>query len=182
MGREAAPSVARARRRADYQPHGMLQGASAARFFGRDGKPTPPPSTGWCAAPSVHRLVVRLPGLPSKGVQRAQIRLPGLVTRAPLAAHHITNLRPATPSFATAARLSTPSPRHSHTNTMDLRPPRLYKWYKPIDEREKALDMPDLTEEQRAAMDLARPPAPSLPGAPEGEPGRGARRRAGRRG
>ena len=52
---------------------------------------------------------------------------------------------------------------------MDLRPPRLYKWYKPIDEREKALDMPDLTEEQRAAMDLARPPAPSLPGA-EGEP------------
>ena len=54
---------------------------------------------------------------------------------------------------------------------MDLRPPRLYKWYKPIDEREKALDMPDLTEEQRAAMDLARPPAPSLPGAPEGEPG-----------
>ena len=55
--------------------------------------------------------------------------------------------------------------------TMDLRPPRLYKWYKPIDEREKALDQPDLTEEQRAAMDLARPPAPSLPGAPEGEPG-----------
>ena len=54
---------------------------------------------------------------------------------------------------------------------MDLRPPRLYKWYKPIDEREKALDQPDLTEEQRAAMDLARPPAPSLPGAPEGEPG-----------
>ena len=53
---------------------------------------------------------------------------------------------------------------------MDLRPPRLYKWYKPIDEREKALDQPDLTEEQRAAMDLARPPAPSLPGAPE-EPG-----------
>ena len=53
---------------------------------------------------------------------------------------------------------------------MDLRPPRLYKWYKPIDEREKALEQPDLTEEQRAAMDLARPPAPSLPGAPE-EPG-----------
>ena len=76
-------------------------------------------------------------------------------------------------------------PRHrcDHTtNTMDLRPPRLYKWYKPIDEREKALDMPDLTEEQRAAMDLARPPAPSLPGAPEGEPGAAPAAAPGRRG
>ena len=49
MGREAAPSVARARLAApttSLMP--MLQGASAARFFGREGKPEqlPPPIDG----------------------------------------------------------------------------------------------------------------------------------------
>ena len=74
MSREAAPSVARARLAApttSLMP--MLQGASAARFFGRDGKTgaTSPPSTGWCAAPRVPRLVVRLPSLQGQVVQRA---------------------------------------------------------------------------------------------------------------
>ena len=128
MSREAAPSVARARLAApttSLMP--MLQGASAARFFGRDGKPEqlPPPSTGWCAAPSVPRLVACLPVSQAKWCS-AHKRAARLVTRARfwLSTTHKSTARHA---LATAARLSTPSPRHSHTNTMDLRPPRLYK-------------------------------------------------------
>lgn len=56
---------------------------------------------------------------------------------------------------------------------MDIQPPRLYKWHKPIAARETASQQADLTEEERAAMaDLAKPQAPQLPKA-EAEPGSG---------